>query len=80
MKCLLVAALLLLPIADAASHPGGLARDGRHYCRTNCSRWNVSANERHWPPMGIVALIGRDVLKSSIMIYNGATGQFSLTG
>jgi len=31
-------------------------------------------------PMGIVALIGRDVLKSSIMIYNGTTGQFSLTG
>lgn len=31
-------------------------------------------------PMDIIALIGRDVLKSSIMIYNGTTGQFSITG
>ena len=29
-------ALLLLPIADAASYPGGLANHGCHYCRTNC--------------------------------------------
>ncbi len=31
-------------------------------------------------PMGIVALIGRDILKSSIMIYNGTTGDFSISG
>ena len=31
-------------------------------------------------PMNIVALIGRDALKSSVMIYNGTTGQFTLTG
>lgn len=31
-------------------------------------------------PMGIVALIGRDVLRTSILIYNGPTGSFSISG
>ena len=44
----LVLASALLRIADVAeAHPGGTASDGCHYCRTNCSRWNVPANRRH---------------------------------
>lgn len=31
-------------------------------------------------PQGIIALIGRDVLKQLVLIYNGADGSFTLTG
>lgn len=31
----------------AFSHPGGVANDGCHYCRTNCDKWGVPWNERH---------------------------------
>ena len=43
----LLAALLVLLALDAAAHPGRTAADGCHYCRANCDRWNVEANERH---------------------------------
>jgi hypothetical protein len=29
------------------AHPGNTAADGCHYCRTNCEKWGVPANERH---------------------------------
>ena len=45
--CRLLAVLLVLLALDAAGHPGGTAADGCHYCRTNCDRWNVEADERH---------------------------------
>ena len=43
----LLAVLLVLLALDAAAHPGRTAADDCHYCRTNCDRWNVEANERH---------------------------------
>ena len=43
----LLAVLLVLLALDAAAHPGRTAADGCHYCRTNCDRWNVEADERH---------------------------------
>ena len=29
------------------AHPGGLAGDGCHYCRTNCARWGHTYGTRH---------------------------------
>ena len=43
----LLVVLLVLLALDAAAHPGRTAADGCHYCRTNCDRWNVEADERH---------------------------------
>ena len=43
----LLAVLLVLLALDAAAHPGRTAADDCHYCRTNCDRWNVEADERH---------------------------------
>ena len=40
----LVAALTAGP---AGAHPGGLAADGCHYCRTNCDKWGEIEGERH---------------------------------
>ena len=43
--------LVLLAVAlkagPALAHPGGLAADGCHYCRTNCAQWGEVAGERH---------------------------------
>ena len=43
--------LVLLAVAltagPALAHPGGLAADGCHYCRTNCAKWGEVAGERH---------------------------------
>ena len=42
--------LVLLAVALTASpalaHPGGLAADGCHSCRTNCAKWGEVAGER----------------------------------
>ena len=46
-RLLLLTVLLALLSLDAAAHPGRTAADGCHYCRTNCDRWNVEADERH---------------------------------
>ena len=45
----LIIALLLALVAPllASAHPGRTAADGCHYCRTNCARWGVPANQRH---------------------------------
>ena len=42
-----VVTFLMFGAVTAASHPGRTASDGCHYCRINCTRWNVPANERH---------------------------------
>ena len=31
-------------------------------------------------PQGIIALIGRDILKQLVLVYNGTDGSFSLSG
>ena len=31
----------------AGAHPGGLAADGCHYCRTTCATWGEVEGERH---------------------------------
>jgi predicted aspartyl protease len=46
--------------------------------------WNVKmasprAMGANLKPQGLVALIGRDVLKSAILVYNGPMGSFSLS-
>ena len=46
-RLLLLAVFLVLLAMDAAAHPGRTAADGCHYCRSNCDRWNVKADERH---------------------------------
>ena len=33
--------------STVVAHPGRTASDGCHYCRTNCSSWGVSYNQRH---------------------------------
>ena len=43
--------LVLLAVAlkagPALAHPGSLAADGCHSCRTNCAQWGEVAGERH---------------------------------
>jgi hypothetical protein len=41
-----VFSLLVLP-QSAEAHPGNMASDGCHYCRTNCDSWGVAWNARH---------------------------------
>ncbi len=33
--------------SKALAHPGGLASDGCHYCRTNCAKWGYVTGTRH---------------------------------
>ena len=37
----------LLFSSPVSAHPGKVAADGCHYCRTNCNKWGVPWNERH---------------------------------
>ena len=50
-KMMLNGALLALVVALTASpagaHPGNVAADGCHYCRTNCTKWGEVEGERH---------------------------------
>lgn len=46
LLAVLLASMTLAPVV-ALAHPGRTASDGCHYCHTNCSRWNVPANQRH---------------------------------
>ena len=39
--------LTVLTARSSSAHPGGLAADGCHYCRTNCAKWGEVAGERH---------------------------------
>ena len=50
MRLLLAAvpAVVFLAVATAGvAHPGRTAKDGCHYCRTNCAKWNVEKDQRH---------------------------------
>lgn len=38
--------LLIFP-SNVFAHPGSTAKDGCHYCRTNCDKWGVPWNQRH---------------------------------
>ena len=50
-KMMLNGALLALVVAlmasPAGAHPGNVAADGCHYCRTNCTKWGEVEGERH---------------------------------
>ena len=39
--------VILLFSSNAFAHPGGLAADGCHYCRTNCAKWGEVQGARH---------------------------------
>ena len=49
MRLLIVIPLFLVSAlyGGAEAHPGSLAKDGCHFCRTNCEAHGVVANERH---------------------------------
>lgn len=47
MQIALLALIVTLTASPALAHPGGLAADGCHYCRTNCEKWGEVAGERH---------------------------------
>ena len=36
--------------SPALAHPGNVAADGCHYCRTNCAKWGEVYGERHCHP------------------------------
>lgn len=36
-----------LAVESVEAHSGRTARDGCHYCRTNCDSWGVAWNQRH---------------------------------
>lgn len=54
----IVPAILLtiaaLPFQYIVAHPGNVADDGAHYCRTNCASYGYDYGERicHFPSMG----------------------------
>ena len=39
--------LLTIAVVPVMAHPGGTADDGCHFCRSNCSKWNVEVDKRH---------------------------------
>ena len=42
-----LALFVTLSASTAWVHPGGIAADGCHYCRTNCAKWGEVAGDRH---------------------------------
>ena len=42
-----LALFVALTAGTVWAHPGGLAADGCHYCRTNCPKWGEVEGERH---------------------------------
>ena len=45
---LLAGALLAATSITAESHPGNTEIDSCHVCRTNCAKWGVAENKRHY--------------------------------
>lgn len=43
----LLAPVVALTADPTWAHPGNVAGDGCHYCRTNCAKWDEVAGERH---------------------------------
>ena len=43
----LLALVVALTAGPAWAHPGNVAADGCHYCRTNCAKWGEVEGERH---------------------------------
>tara|TARA_R110002110_G_scaffold60423_3_gene170062 strand:+ start:663 stop:944 length:282 start_codon:yes stop_codon:yes gene_type:complete len=43
----LVSVLLIFLAFQIQAHPGRIASDGCHYCRTNCEQWGVPKDQRH---------------------------------
>ena len=39
--------MLIFLAGPIQAHPGGTAKDGCHYCRTNCAKWGVPKDVRH---------------------------------
>ena len=46
VRTFIVLAVVLMA-TQAFSHPGNVAADGCHYCRTNCTKWGEVEGERH---------------------------------
>lgn len=34
-------------VANAFAHPGRTAKDGCHFCKTNCKKWGYTTGTRH---------------------------------
>ena len=48
LKSVFIFVLFIFVISSIAlSHPGRTAKDGCHYCRTNCAKWGVPKDQRH---------------------------------
>ncbi|MDE2812577.1 MAG: thermonuclease family protein, partial [Gemmatimonadota bacterium] len=47
MRIALLTLAVVLTASPILAHPGGLAADGCHYCRTNCAAWGVEQDARH---------------------------------
>lgn len=45
--CLVIG--LSIFVAPVSAHPGSVASDGCHYCRTNCEKWGFTYGTRHNP-------------------------------
>jgi len=44
---LIVLAFIIAP-SLASAHPGRLAKDGGHFCLTNCYQWGLTFGMRHY--------------------------------
>ena len=47
MRIAVLTLAVVLTASPALAHPGGLAADGCHYCRTNCAEWGEVEGARH---------------------------------
>ncbi len=47
MQIALLTLVVVRTASPALAHPGGLAADGCHYCRTNCETYGLETDTRH---------------------------------
>ncbi len=55
--CMVSAITMITMPGSVSGHPGNVATDGCHYCRTNCAKWGQDHGKRHchggvWNPNG----------------------------